>query len=197
MSNGRRRGSTRPRTGGSDPGLGCARADPRLKRASRVAVAKLRLDGTPTPRSWVARMTKRSAPTGAGKSASTAEALKRELHAQVLLPPLHRRSRVRVVGCRATTSTSAVTSWPSSSPRSPFPCEPRSATGCPPRLGRVSSAELWNHRPDDVAVALRGNNGVAEWAPEWRGATRAESLARRRTHRVHARLSRRADRMRH
>src|SRR5208337_3888794 len=38
--------------------------------ASRVAVAKLRLDGTPTPRSWVARMTKRPAPTGAGKSAS-------------------------------------------------------------------------------------------------------------------------------
>src|SRR6476661_2862908 len=30
------------------------------------------------------------------------------------------------------------------------------------------SAELWNHRPDDVAVALQGNNGVAEWAPEWR-----------------------------
>ena len=38
--------------------------------ASRDAVAKLRLDGTPTPRSWVARMTKRPAPTGAGKSAS-------------------------------------------------------------------------------------------------------------------------------
>jgi len=30
------------------------------------------------------------------------------------------------------------------------------------------SAELWNHRPDDVAVALQGNNGVADWAPEWR-----------------------------
>ena len=29
------------------------------------------------------------------------------------------------------------------------------------------SAELWNHRPDDVDVALRGTNGVAEWAPEW------------------------------
>ena len=29
------------------------------KDASRDAVAKLRLDGTPTPRSWVARMTKR------------------------------------------------------------------------------------------------------------------------------------------
>ena len=28
--------------------------------------------GTPTPRSWVARMTKRSAPTGVGKSASRA-----------------------------------------------------------------------------------------------------------------------------
>jgi hypothetical protein len=27
--------------------------------------SKLRLDGTPTPRSWVARMTKRLAPTGA------------------------------------------------------------------------------------------------------------------------------------
>jgi hypothetical protein len=29
------------------------------------------------------------------------------------------------------------------------------------------TAELWNHRPDDVDVALRGTNGVAEWAPEW------------------------------
>jgi len=29
------------------------------------------------------------------------------------------------------------------------------------------SAELWNHRPDDVDVALRSTHGVAEWAPEW------------------------------
>ncbi len=29
------------------------------------------------------------------------------------------------------------------------------------------SAELWNHRPDDVAHALRTTDGVAEWAPEW------------------------------
>ena len=28
-------------------------------------------------------------------------------------------------------------------------------------------AELWNHRPDDVDIALRGTDGVAEWAPEW------------------------------
>jgi hypothetical protein len=28
-------------------------------------------------------------------------------------------------------------------------------------------AELWNHRPDAVDIALRGTNGVAEWAPEW------------------------------
>lgn len=32
--------------------------------ASRDAVDKLRLGGTPTPRSWVARMTKRPTPTG-------------------------------------------------------------------------------------------------------------------------------------
>lgn len=36
--------------------------------ASRDTVAKLRLGGAPTPRSWVARMTKRPAPTGVGKS---------------------------------------------------------------------------------------------------------------------------------
>ena len=29
------------------------------------------------------------------------------------------------------------------------------------------SAELWNHRPDDVDAALRSTHGVAEWAPEW------------------------------
>ena len=29
------------------------------------------------------------------------------------------------------------------------------------------STALWNHRPDDVAQALRATNGVAEWAPEW------------------------------
>ena len=28
-------------------------------------------------------------------------------------------------------------------------------------------AELWNHRPGDVDIALRGTDGVAEWAPEW------------------------------
>jgi hypothetical protein len=27
--------------------------------------------------------------------------------------------------------------------------------------------ELWNHRPDDVDLALRGTRGAAEWAPEW------------------------------
>src|SRR3977135_3468811 len=31
------------------------------------------------------------------------------------------------------------------------------------------TAELWNHRPDDVDAALRSTNGVAEWAPEWQG----------------------------
>jgi hypothetical protein len=29
------------------------------------------------------------------------------------------------------------------------------------------SAELWNHRPDDVDAALRSTHGLAEWAPEW------------------------------
>jgi hypothetical protein len=29
------------------------------------------------------------------------------------------------------------------------------------------SADLWNHRPDDVDRALRAANGAAEWAPEW------------------------------
>jgi hypothetical protein len=31
----------------------------------------------------------------------------------------------------------------------------------------LQSTELWNHRPDDVDLALRGTRGVAEWAPEW------------------------------
>ncbi|MDT7765443.1 MAG: hypothetical protein QOC63_4863 [Mycobacterium sp.] len=30
------------------------------------------------------------------------------------------------------------------------------------------SAELWNHRPGDVDLALLGTHGAAEWAPEWR-----------------------------
>ena len=37
-----------------------------LKPASRDTVAKLRLGGAPTPRSWVARMTKRPAPHRCG-----------------------------------------------------------------------------------------------------------------------------------
>jgi len=40
-----------------------------MKSASGDAVDKLRLDGAPTPRSWVDRMKKRPAPNGAGKSA--------------------------------------------------------------------------------------------------------------------------------
>ena len=59
----------------------------------------------------------------------------------------------------------------------------------PPNFG-TTAPTMWPLRS-------QGNNGVAEWAPEWQSATRAGSLARRRTHRVHARLSRRADRMRH
>src|SRR6476469_6764523 len=47
--------------------------------AARDAVDKLRLGGTPTPRSWVARMTKRPAPTGAGKSASERKARTKEI----------------------------------------------------------------------------------------------------------------------
>ena len=35
------------------------------------------------------------------------------------------------------------------------------------RLDWDGQPELWNHRPDDVDVALRSTNGVAEWAPEW------------------------------
>ena len=44
-------------------------ASDKLSGASRDAAAKLRLGGTPTPRSRVARMTKRLTPTGAGRSA--------------------------------------------------------------------------------------------------------------------------------
>lgn len=46
----------------------------KISLTSRDVVAKLRLDGTPTPRSWVARMTKRLTPNGVGKSASPREA---------------------------------------------------------------------------------------------------------------------------
>ena len=44
-------------------------ASDKLSGASGDAAAKLRLGGTPTPRSRVARMTKRLTPTGAGRSA--------------------------------------------------------------------------------------------------------------------------------
>ncbi len=48
-----------------------ARAAPRkIKVLHETPVAKLRLDGTPTPRSRVARMRKRPASIGVGKSAS-------------------------------------------------------------------------------------------------------------------------------
>jgi hypothetical protein len=53
--------------------------------ASRDAVAKLRLDAAPTPRSRVARMTKRPVPTGAGQEAKNAELHKID-HSHI--PPL-------------------------------------------------------------------------------------------------------------
>ena len=59
------------------------------------------------------------------------------------------------------------------------------------------SAELWNHRPDDVGRCAPQQQRRRRMGTGMAGATRAESLARRRTHRVHARLSRRANRMRH
>ena len=67
---------------------GPRRADPRtwpagrrIKFASRDVVAKLRLDGTPTPRSWVARMTKRP---GTGRCRQ--ERLRREARHQGVVP---------------------------------------------------------------------------------------------------------------
>ena len=47
-----------------------SQCDPVLLRRFMSCRAKLRLGGTPTPRSRVARMTKRLTPTGAGRSAS-------------------------------------------------------------------------------------------------------------------------------
>jgi hypothetical protein len=46
----------------------------KLKTLHEMPSSSSDFDGTPTPRSWVARMTKRPDTTGAGKSASLMEA---------------------------------------------------------------------------------------------------------------------------
>src|SRR6478735_4567216 len=45
----------------------------RLELLHEMPSSSSDFDGTPTPRSWVARMTKRPTPTGDGKSASCVE----------------------------------------------------------------------------------------------------------------------------
>ena len=51
------------------------------------------------------------------------------------------------------------------------------------------STELWNHRPDDVALRATQHQRCRRVGARMAGASGAESIARRRTHRVHARLS--------
>jgi hypothetical protein len=85
--------------------LGARAAPPRIKLLHETPVAKLRLDGTPTPRSWVARMTKRLAASGAGKSAPGAggsaigvvHAERRDSPNQSIRPA--GRTVVRATGC--------------------------------------------------------------------------------------------------
>ena len=52
------------------PPHGSSVASHKLKARHEIPSSSSDFDGTPTPRSWVARMTKRLAPTGAGRSAS-------------------------------------------------------------------------------------------------------------------------------
>jgi len=54
-------------------------ASDKLQDASRDAADKLRLDGTPTPRSRVARMTKRPTSFGMGRSAFQREARTKDI----------------------------------------------------------------------------------------------------------------------
>src|SRR3954468_19534245 len=111
---------------------------------------------------------KSDAPTGAGKSASSTEALKRELHAQVLLPPLHRRSRVRVIESRPPRrrrpllhGRRQIIGHDSGQSRSTL--EPP-----PPRCGRGAAQHPRCRRMD----------------PRMASAAGAESVPRRRAHRV-------------
>ena len=60
----------RTRTDRQSPPHASSVASNKLKTLHEMPSPSSDFDGTPTPRSWVARMTKRPAPTGAGKSAS-------------------------------------------------------------------------------------------------------------------------------
>jgi hypothetical protein len=129
--------------------------------ASRDAVEKLRLDGTPTPRSRVARMTKRSTPTGDGKSASRSGG------------PTVREY------CNASESFLRVV-WP----RPPHALDPgeeiargraadhQSEGRCRHTDGRVEiegddlKLTLWYHDPDHLRSALCFG-GRAEWKPKY------------------------------
>ena len=51
------------------------------------------------------------------------------------------------------------------------------------------SAELWNHRPDDVDARATQHPRCGRVGARMAGASRAGSIARRRAHRVHARPS--------
>ena len=139
-----------------------------LDTASRDVVAKLRLDDTPTPRSWVARMTKRLTPTGAGKSASHPEA---------------RRSGVSMSGyawdlspiddaCGAYAPGHLI-HWVqfNVSMRNPCAVIPVTAEVDDDGLVHIEGDDLSlvrrHHRPAVLREALRGFGGRAAWKPRW------------------------------
>jgi hypothetical protein len=137
--------------------------------ASRVAVAKLRLDGTPTPRSWVARMTKRPAPTGVGKSASRAEARKSgSLSMSGYVWDLSGTdNRCHLYG------PGHLIHWIhfNHSMREPSEVIPVTAEVDEDGLVHIEGDEVslvrWNHRPALLRDALHRFGGIAVWKPRW------------------------------
>jgi hypothetical protein len=129
-------------------------------------VAKLRLDGTPTPRSWVARMTKRLAPTGVGKSASISGGSKVwSLHVRVCLSGTDRQCDLYGTGHQIR--------WIhfNHSMRQPSVVIPVTAVVDVDGLVHIDGEHLslvrWNHRTALSRAALERFCGRADWKPSW------------------------------
>jgi hypothetical protein len=167
-------------TGIESVGLGCMPRGPLLivpiqcrfrsytGFASRVAVAKLRLDGTPTPRSWVARMTKRLAPTGVGKSASHVEARNLGVSMSGYVWDLSGTDN----RCQSYAPGHLI-HWIhfNHSMREPSAVIPVTAEVDEDGLVHIEGDDVslvrWNHRPALLRDALHRFSGRAEWKPRW------------------------------
>jgi hypothetical protein len=139
-----------------------------VERLHELPSPKLRLDGTPTPRSWVARMTKRPAPAGVRQ-----ERLPRGARSLGIFMSEIFWNLSGIDGQCASYAPGHLVHWGRHklSMRQPGRVVPVTVSVDDDGMLLLEGDALllvgWNHRPALVRAALRRSGGFAWWKPCW------------------------------